>query len=81
LSVAAGQNFSFKLVASGYPHANFAHTTLPAGLKWVNKASKSSNMPAISGKFTTKQLGAHYITITAKNSFGTTRQILTIEVT
>ncbi len=81
LRIAAGRNFSFTLNASGYPHANFAHTTLPAGLKWVNQASKSSNMPGISGKFTTKQLGVHHITITAENSFGTTRQVLTIEVT
>ena len=78
LTVAAGHTFSFKLSASGYPHASFGHTTLPRGLKWADKGGRG---PTISGKFTVKQLGTHQITITAKNAFGATRQVLTIQVT
>ena len=78
LTVPARHTFSFKLGVTGYPHAIFSHTTLPAGLRWANKAGQS---PTISGTFTSKQLGAHKITVTARNSFGSTKQILVIQVT
>jgi hypothetical protein len=79
LTVAAGHTFVFKLSASGFPHASFAHTTLPRGLKWA--AKRGGLTPTISGQFTAKQLGSHQVTITARNAFGTTRQVLTIQVT
>ena len=75
LTVAAGQTFSFKLSASGYPHATFTHTALPRGLRWAVKAGRA---PTISGQLTAKQSGVHKVTITAKNHFGTARQVLTI---
>ena len=77
LTVAAGQAFSFKLSASGYPHATFTHTALPRGLRWAMKAGRA---PTISGQLTAKQSGVHKVTITAKNHFGTARQVLTIYV-
>ena len=78
LTVPARHTFSFKLSVTGYPHAIFSHTTLPAGLRWANKAGQS---PTISGTFSGKQLGVHKITVTARNSFGSTKQILVIQVT
>jgi hypothetical protein len=78
LTVPAGRAFSFKLGVTAYPHTSFSHTTLPSGLKWGDKAGQT---PTISGSFTAKQLGVHKITITAKNSFGSTKQVLEIQVT
>ena len=63
LTVAAGQAFSFKLSASGYPLATFSHSALPRGLKWAMKAGQP---PTISGQLTAKQSGVHKVTITGQ---------------
>ncbi|HXW78638.1 MAG TPA: hypothetical protein VEJ84_04020, partial [Acidimicrobiales bacterium] len=72
-----GRIFSFLVSTSGYPFANFAHSVLPAGLRWATGADgkatiSGSPMPATEGK--TK------VTITASNSWGKSKQILTLEV-
>ena len=71
-----GAPFSFRVKTSGYPHPWLTHTALPSGLKWAN----NSGTATISGTPTATAVGAHRITITAKNAYGTVRQVLTIKV-
>jgi Putative Ig domain len=71
-----GAAFSFTVRTSGYPHPSLTHTALPRGLKWAN----NNGTATISGTPTATAVGAHRITITAKNAYDTVRQVLRITV-
>jgi hypothetical protein len=72
-----GAAVSFTVRASGYPRPVLSHTTLPAGLTWARNGAGSA---LISGRPNAAAVGAHRVVITAKNAFGTVRQVFTITV-
>ena len=72
-----GAAVSFTVRASGYPRPVLAHGALPDGLKWARDGGGSAR---ISGRPNAASVGTHRVVITAKNSFGTARQLFTITV-
>jgi hypothetical protein len=70
-----GVTFSLTVRTCGYPRPRLTHTALPDGLSWLATGPGSAQ---ISGRPKAAAVGAHPVTITAKNPFGTARQILTI---
>jgi hypothetical protein len=72
-----GAAFSFAVRARGYPAPVLAHAALPAGLTWVGTGTGSAR---ISGRPEKAAVGAHHVTITARNTLGSARQVLTIKV-
>ncbi len=70
-----GVTFSLTVRTGGYPRPRLTHTALPDGLSWLPTGPGSAR---ISGRPKAAAVGAHRVTITANNPFGTARQVLTI---
>lgn len=75
VTVVAGHAFTFRVATSGYPRPRLTHTPLPDGLSWLATGPGSAR---ISGRPNAAAVGAHRVTLTAKNPYGTARQVLTI---
>ena len=78
LTAVAGRALSFEVKTSSYPRPRFTHTPLPLGLKW---SAHGGTTATISGRPRATAIGAHDVTITAHNAFGTVKQVLVIKVT
>ncbi len=73
-SAAKGRAFRFTVTTSGYPFARLSESGhLPVGLKF---AAHANGTATIAGKSAVK--GSYQLTITARNTFGTAKQKLTI---
>jgi hypothetical protein len=70
-----GKAFSFTFTSTGYPLANVTHTGTVAGLSYDNLGNGTATLTG-----TPKTAGTYTLTITAKNSVGTTTQTFTLTV-
>ena len=70
-----GKAFTFTFTASGYPLPNVTHSGTIRGLTYTNNGNGTATL---SGTPTTA--GTYALTITAKNSVGTTTQAFSLTV-
>jgi len=70
-----GKAFTFTFSGAGYPAPNITHTGSVSGLTYSNKGNGTATLSG-----TPKTAGTYTLTITAKNSVGTTTQTFTLTV-
>ena len=70
-----GTAFTFTFTSAGYPVPNVTHTGTVAGLTYTNNGNGTATL-----KGTPRTAGTYSLTITAKDSVGTTTQTFTLTV-